>query len=205
MILLPLLGSLRLCGTPPLLPRCQGPRLAADSPESMPSRELLMDENRLLRERLRAAEARLEGMAATGAESSPAVFEPIDESAEGRGFWDAFRARGTWLCCLLLFQSTSSFVLASNEARASTHPHACPRAPTSARADAPLAARQELISSHPTVLFFLTMLVGAGGNAGNQSAVRIIRGLATGEVRARAAAETPPRRHRTPSALTLRR
>ena len=28
----------------------------------------------------------------------------------------------------------------------------------------------------------MTMLVGAGGNAGNQAAVRIIRGLATGEV-----------------------
>lgn len=29
---------------------------------------------------------------------------------------------------------------------------------------------------------FLTMLVGAGGNAGNQSAVLVIRGLATGEL-----------------------
>ena len=29
---------------------------------------------------------------------------------------------------------------------------------------------------------FLTMLVGAGGNAGNQAAVLVIRGLATGEV-----------------------
>ena len=31
------------------------------------------------------------------------------------------------------------------------------------------------------VTLFLTMLVGAGGNAGNQSAILIIRGLATGE------------------------
>lgn len=28
---------------------------------------------------------------------------------------------------------------------------------------------------------FLTMLVGAGGNAGNQSAIKVIRGLATGQ------------------------
>jgi len=37
-----------------------------------------------------------------------------------------------------------------------------------------------LIETHLIVTFFLTMLVGAGGNAGNQSAVMVIRGLATG-------------------------
>lgn len=31
-----------------------------------------------------------------------------------------------------------------------------------------------------TVVYFLTMLVGAGGNAGNQASVRVIRGLALG-------------------------
>ena len=36
----------------------------------------------------------------------------------------------------------------------------------------------------------MTMLVGAGGNAGNQAAVRIIRGLATGEVSPDASAQT---------------
>ena len=56
---------------------------------------------------------------------------------------------------LLVCQSLSSFILADNEA---------------------------LLVNHPTVIFFMTMLVGAGGNAGNQAAVRIIRGLATGEV-----------------------
>lgn len=30
------------------------------------------------------------------------------------------------------------------------------------------------------VIYFLTMLVGAGGNAGNQASVRVIRGLALG-------------------------
>jgi Mg/Co/Ni transporter MgtE len=32
----------------------------------------------------------------------------------------------------------------------------------------------------PIVVYFLTMLVGAGGNAGNQASVRVIRGLALG-------------------------
>jgi hypothetical protein len=54
---------------------------------------------------------------------------------------------------LLVFQSCSSFILSSNE---------------------------ELIRDHPSIVFFLTMLVGAGGNAGNQAAVRVIRGIAVG-------------------------
>lgn len=32
----------------------------------------------------------------------------------------------------------------------------------------------------PVVIYFLTMLVGAGGNAGNQASVRVIRGIAVG-------------------------
>jgi Mg/Co/Ni transporter MgtE len=34
------------------------------------------------------------------------------------------------------------------------------------------------LSNRRSVIFFLTMLVGAGGNAGNQASVRVIRGLA---------------------------
>jgi len=41
---------------------------------------------------------------------------------------------------------------------------------------------EELIQKHVVVTLFLTMLVGAGGNAGNQSTVNVIRGLATGQV-----------------------
>ena len=41
---------------------------------------------------------------------------------------------------------------------------------------------EELIQKHVVVTLFLTMLVGAGGNAGNQSTVSVIRGLATGQV-----------------------
>ena len=73
----------------------------------------------------------------------------------GDNFVQALRSRVSWLLGLLVMQSCSSFVLAANDA---------------------------LLASHPTVIYFMTMLVGAGGNAGNQSAVRMIRGLATGEV-----------------------
>jgi Mg/Co/Ni transporter MgtE len=34
-----------------------------------------------------------------------------------------------------------------------------------------------LLQDHIVVTLFLTMLVGAGGNAGNQSAIKVIRGL----------------------------
>ena len=61
--------------------------------------------------------------------------------------------RGGWLVGLLIFQSCSSFILAANE---------------------------NLLNKHPAIIFYLTMLVGSGGNAGNQSAVRVIRGLALG-------------------------
>ena len=47
--------------------------------------------------------------------------------------------RGVWLVGLLIFQSCSSFILASNE---------------------------QLLQRHPNIVYFLTMLVGAGGNAG---------------------------------------
>lgn len=38
--------------------------------------------------------------------------------------------------------------------------------------------------SYQKVIYFLTMLVGAGGNAGNQASVRVIRGLALGTLNA---------------------
>ena len=72
------------------------------------------------------------------------------------GDWaSSLQSRASWLLGLLVAQSCSSFILADNE---------------------------QLLTSHPTVIFFMTMLVGAGGNAGNQASVRLIRGLATGEV-----------------------
>lgn len=91
-----------------------------------------------------------------------AALEDTIERTEGlcevldTGAWvDSLRPRATWLLGLLVAQSCSSFILQDNEM---------------------------LLTNHPTVIFFMTMLVGAGGNAGNQASVRLIRGLATGEV-----------------------
>eukprot|EP00310_Coccolithus_braarudii_P023386 CAMPEP_0183337740 /NCGR_PEP_ID=MMETSP0164_2-20130417/5275_1 /TAXON_ID=221442 /ORGANISM="Coccolithus pelagicus ssp braarudi, Strain PLY182g" /LENGTH=271 /DNA_ID=CAMNT_0025507477 /DNA_START=105 /DNA_END=921 /DNA_ORIENTATION=- len=81
--------------------------------------------------------------------------ETLDDISSDDGFWASLRSRAGWLLGLLLLQSGSSWVLAANEG---------------------------LLVDHPAIIYFMTMLVGAGGNAGNQSAVRIIRGLATGEV-----------------------
>jgi Mg/Co/Ni transporter MgtE len=44
-----------------------------------------------------------------------------------------------------------------------------------------LEAYEDLITANVVVPLFLTMLVGAGGNAGNQAAVHAITGLVTGE------------------------
>lgn len=63
--------------------------------------------------------------------------------------------RSAWLIGLLIFQSCSSFILSSNEG---------------------------LIQKHPNIIYFLTMLVGAGGNAGNQATVRVIREIAVGSL-----------------------
>ena len=68
-------------------------------------------------------------------------------------FFDAFKSRATWLVGLLALQSCSGFILSRNEL---------------------------LLQDHPVIIYFLTMLVGAGGNAGNQASVRVIRGLALG-------------------------
>ncbi|KAL6768542.1 hypothetical protein ACKKBF_B11140 [Auxenochlorella protothecoides x Auxenochlorella symbiontica] len=65
-------------------------------------------------------------------------------------------SRGRWLVGLLILQSSSSFVL---------------------------SGYSDLLERHLVVTLFLTMLVGAGGNAGNQSAIKVIRGLATGALR----------------------
>lgn len=68
-------------------------------------------------------------------------------------FGEALRDRAYWLVGLLVLQSFSGIILARNEI---------------------------LLENHPFIIYFLTMLVGAGGNAGNQASVRVIRGLALG-------------------------
>ena len=66
-----------------------------------------------------------------------------------------FYERGKWLVPLLLFQSVSGQIMSRFDA---------------------------MLSEHVIIAFFLTMLIGTGGNAGNQSATLVIRGLATGEI-----------------------
>lgn len=73
-------------------------------------------------------------------------------------FTEQIRERAGWLIGLLFFQSCSSFIIAYNE---------------------------QFLQTHMVIVQFLTMLVGAGGNAGNQSAVGVIRGLAVGIINGR--------------------
>jgi cation transporter-like permease len=72
-----------------------------------------------------------------------------------RSFRKAIVDRAGWLVGLLVFQSLSSFILARN---------------------------QSLLQHHTVIVQFLTMLVGAGGNAGNQASVGVVRGIAVGTI-----------------------
>ncbi len=63
--------------------------------------------------------------------------------------------RGIWLVGLLILQSVSSLIIAQY---------------------------QGLVNQFTIIAVFLTMLTGTGGNAGNQSATVVIRGLSTREV-----------------------
>ncbi|MFH1831194.1 MAG: magnesium transporter [bacterium] len=69
--------------------------------------------------------------------------------------WKFVLQRGQWLIGLLLLQSVSSFILGNHK---------------------------DMLTHFPVIAFFLSMLVGTGGNAGNQSATLVIRGLTTGEI-----------------------
>jgi len=66
-----------------------------------------------------------------------------------------FFERSKWLVGLLLLQSVSSIIMRHFDA---------------------------MLAEHVILTLFLTMLMGTGGNAGNQSATLVIRGLATGEI-----------------------
>ena len=78
-----------------------------------------------------------------------------DMSYEEQTFMKQVTDRAGWLVGLMVLQSMSSFIIAHNE---------------------------ELLQDHSVIVQFLTMLVGAGGNAGNQASVRVIRGLALGTI-----------------------
>lgn len=76
---------------------------------------------------------------------------PDDGEADVVESLNKFWHRAGWLVMLLFCQSTSSVILEHFEI---------------------------LIKTHPVVIYFLTMLVGAGGNAGGQSTVLVVRRLA---------------------------
>ena len=69
--------------------------------------------------------------------------------------WRMIWHRSVWLISLMLFQSVSSMIMGTYDT---------------------------MIRNHAIVSFFLTMLIGTGGNAGNQSATLVIRGLITNEI-----------------------
>lgn len=73
-------------------------------------------------------------------------------------FGQALRDRAYWLVGLLIMQSLSGIILSRNEL---------------------------LLANHPVIIYYLTMMVGAGGNAGNQASVRVIRGIALGTLNER--------------------
>jgi cation transporter-like permease len=91
-------------------------------------------------------------------------------------FVDALKSRAKWLVGLLFFQSCSGFILSRNEI---------------------------LLQDHPVIIYFLTMLVGAGGNAGNQASVRVIRGLALGTLNPETQSQFLSRELRMAFALSL--
>jgi len=68
----------------------------------------------------------------------------VDDDSE-MSFCASVKDRASWLVGLLVLQSLSSFIISRNE---------------------------DLLQEHLVIVQFLTMLVGAGGNAGNQASVR---------------------------------
>jgi len=75
---------------------------------------------------------------------------PQQQRPPQHSFFSAVSDRAGWLVGLLILQSMSSFIISRNE---------------------------KLLQQHLVIVRFLTMLVGAGGNAGNQASVGTCRGL----------------------------
>jgi magnesium transporter len=80
---------------------------------------------------------------------------PADHGYFSTPVWRMVWQRSAWLVGLLILQSFSSFILSSYST---------------------------LINKYTIIAVFLTMLIGTGGNAGNQSATLVIRGLTTKEM-----------------------
>ena len=114
-----------------------------------------MSELAELRRELALARAELKALADERAPGETVVASASVSGGERQSVLEEAAERGRWLCALLVLQSASGTVLQGFE---------------------------ELISTHIVITFFLTMLVGAGGNCGNQSAIAVIRSLALGEL-----------------------
>jgi len=80
---------------------------------------------------------------------------PIEHSYFATPIWRFVWQRGVWLIGLLILQSVSSVILKSYSS---------------------------MLNEYTIIAIFLTMLIGTGGNAGNQSATIVIRGLTTKEI-----------------------
>lgn len=80
---------------------------------------------------------------------------PVEYGYFSTPMWRIIWQRGIWLVGLLVLQSFSSMILSKYS---------------------------DMINRYTIVAVFLTMLIGTGGNAGNQSATLIIRGLTTREM-----------------------
>lgn len=79
----------------------------------------------------------------------------IEDSYLETPFWTLIQQRSNWLVSLLFLQSISGVIMAHFSS---------------------------IYEKYTILAFFITMLIGTGGNAGNQSATLIIRGLSTGEI-----------------------
>lgn len=77
------------------------------------------------------------------------------KKSHSNNYYQIIYDRGSWLIGLLILQSFSSIILSKYE---------------------------QLLQQHPVLIYFLTMLIGAGGNAGSQATVRMIREIALGNV-----------------------
>jgi len=80
---------------------------------------------------------------------------PVEHPYFETSIWRLLWQRAPWLVGLLLLQSISSFVMSGFES---------------------------VVNKYFIISMFLTMLIGTGGNAGNQTSALVIRGLATGEI-----------------------
>lgn len=98
---------------------------------------------------------------------------PIEPSIS---FGEALRDRAYWLVGLLIMQSLSGIILSRNEL---------------------------LLANHPVIIYYLTMMVGAGGNAGNQASVRVIRGIALGTLNNRTRSQFLVRELKMAATLSL--